>query len=83
LKTTLGTFVSRGGKLLDPASESDIAAANAELVAHDCPELPPDYVALLKQANRHHVRRLHALSGEWRAALPRERDDQGEESRAP
>ena len=51
LKTALATFVAHGGVSLAPASDSDIAAANAELVAHDCPELPLDYVAFLKLAN--------------------------------
>lgn len=51
LKTALATFVARGGVLSAAASDSDIAAANAELAAHDCPELPPDYVALLKQTD--------------------------------
>lgn len=51
LKAALARFVAQGGVLLPRASDSDIAAANAELVAHDCPELPADYVAFLKRAN--------------------------------
>ncbi len=53
LRTALTTFVARGGVLSAPASDSDsdIAAANSELAAHDCPELPLDYVALLKQTD--------------------------------
>ena len=51
LKAALAQFVARGGKLFEPGSDSDIAAANAELAAHDCPELSPDYVAFLRQAN--------------------------------
>ena len=51
LKTALATFVAQGGVLLPAASDSDIAAANAELAAHDCPELPLDYVVFLKHAN--------------------------------
>ena len=51
LKSALAAFTASGGVLSPPASDGDIAAANAELAAHDCPELPPDYVALLKHAN--------------------------------
>lgn len=51
LKAALARFSERGGVLFGPANESDIAAANRELAAHDCPLLPLDYAALLMQAN--------------------------------
>lgn len=51
LKAALAIFVAQGGVLSAPASDSDLAAANAELAVHDCPELPPDYVTFLKHAD--------------------------------
>lgn len=51
LKAALAKFAAQGGVLLPPASDSEIALANAELAANDCAELPQDYVAFLKHAN--------------------------------
>lgn len=51
LTAALARFSERGGELFASASESDIAAANGELAAHDCPVLAVDYAAFMMQAN--------------------------------